>query len=1156
MPEPKDDTAFLTEKDDPKVIEFAKTLGLDKTKDQLAQEEAAKEADLAVKTDKLFKDIADDQNFQRLKAEREDKGVLGNTADLAIDAVQGLYEGVVADPIENLGIGKAVYNQQQIDAGDVGSGIPESELAASSDVGSLLKNTTKFAGGFLGLGKFFKLAKGANLALRTGRIVALSGATQTLSFDPYEERLSNFIAENPALDVPIANALAADDKDPSWKAHLKAFVEGAGLGLAGEGIVGVVGLMKQGRAIRALKGDEAAAEFMAENIEQIEPSSQAEVTKAAEPASSLKIQDPQAVAGPKNIELTPEQVLQIRDGFVTALKEGKPIEKLSGLNIDHLLLEDAPFQLMEQVSKILEEPIAKLKANGQTLEGIFQNADNAAADPLLVLAKGRRQAQEAPKWSADQTAMRIITATYTDAAGELGLLNDAKAAAGTITEADDLKLLAMLVRQAQTQADTEAIVSGHARATSANRIDVLGSNNVADQLDALTPKIDPIAPAVKDTKEILKDILSQPDGSFRLRQLSKVVAGVKDNPKGMSMVARALNSGLQLHNNLWMNAILSRPVSVIRDTIGNVTNTFAPPIEKMIGGLARRNEQAVLEGARTLYTLGESALEALQMAKMAFDNNIAFLDPGNQFTQAEKVMLSAIPGESLIANGIRSLGTIAELPTRLRIGTDEFFKQINARALIRARATKMAYDAKIPKNEIKGYVQRVLDQAISDQNGKSLSDTATKYAQETTFTSQLNPDSLIGAYENLVNQHPIMRVVTPFVRTPTNLYKWSWHRTPGLNFLSKEYRDAWSAGGVSRAQAEGKLATGAVLWTSAIYLAHNNLITGAGPKDPDQNKLWRQAGNQPYSVTLPSGDKVSYLGLDPLVSTFYGLSADYHENAGQMTDDGRMSVGGAMLLAATKNITNKSMLQGISQFADLLTKADTNQNKWDRFWRARVASYVPGGLKDISRALPHDATFHTDDPYFKEVNSVMDAVLAKSPFSNYAADYRNMFGERVLIPAGLGEDTISPFATTKDNPDKVTQELAKYPQGFNRPSPQLSENVRLTSKQYSDRLSELETYTIGGKTLKEELSEVINSDSYKNASDNYTTRFNGISEKKMLLVNRIQKFYEDTEHSYLKKNPDIRAKVEADKKARADVLRNGIQAAPEDPLQLLNKYKK
>jgi hypothetical protein len=1148
----------------------------------------------------------------------------GIIADVAMAIPNGISKAIVNT--ENFvqdvtGSGTPQGNFQQVLAGDVGSGLGLPAEGAQTAPGQLVQGVSQFTSEFLGLGKFARLAKGASLGLKFTKAAVQTGAAQAIGFDPYEARLSNLIQEHPALANPITSFLAADPKNSKASNRFRSFLEGAGLGAAAEGLFAALGLLKQGRAIKAAKGDEAAAKFMQENTESVAvtapapevPPTSAETAPVEAPAELITLADEWAAAekdvrraqrqdphllddarsarfdaettfrsaaeksnisaetfdrlverakrtqtanpdAASNTLLSPEQAQSIKDNFAQNVKNGAPLEGLTDLNADHLLLTQAPLRMIEEVSQALKEPFDKLKGGKQTLNSIFENADIAGQDPLAVMAKSGQQAKEAGDWAIQQTAQRIVVATYTRASASLAQELNAKAAAGLITTEDDLKLLGLMQKHAEAQGDLIAIKSGHARALGAGRIDIAG--NVPDQLDALAPKADPLVKPKPTAQDLLKDILAQPDGSERLRQMALFNAELADNPKGMGMIARAVSNGLGLHNNLWMNAILSRPVSLIRDTIGNTIATVTPPIEKMIGGVRRVDPIAIKEGARTFHALGESFVEALEMAKVSFDSGLSFIDPQHTFTAAQKTLLSAVPGESMWANGIRYLGLVAEMPTRLRMASDEFFKQINTRAFIRFKARGLADELKIPDHEVGAFVQKKLDESISQETGKSLSDSATDYGQHATFTQPLDPERFAGGYENWVNNNPALRLVTPFVKTPVNLYRWSGQHSPFLAAASSEFRTMWKAGGVQRAQAEGMLATGSVIWGSGLYLAAKGLICGGGPRDPDQNKLWKQAGNVPYSAQM--GDRrVSYLSLDPGVATIFGLIGDYHENAGQLTEDGRTSMAGAMLLAMAKNITNKSMLTGIAQMTSALTATGNNSSAMDKFIRSRMASYVPQGIKDITEALPHDATFATDNPYLREVMSWADAMYAKTPFDT-SADYRNMFGEKVLMPAGLGEDTISPFITAKENPDPVIKELAKYPSGFSRPSPNLSENVKLDSKQYSERMAELDKpiRAFGGNTLKQELADVIKSDLYKEASENFTTRFNGLSEKKMLLVHRIQKAYEATERSYLDNNPDVAERVQADRSAAHDVKLNGIDAAPENPLDLLNKYKR
>lgn len=87
-----------------------------------------------------------------------------------------------------------------------------------------------------------------------------------------------------------------------------------------------------------------------------------------------------------------------------------------------------------------------------------------------------------------------------------------------------------------------------------------------------------------------------------------------------------------------------------------------------------------------------------------------------------------------------------------------------------------------------------------------------------------------------VNEHPSIRLLTGihFVKTPVNLVKTAWQRTPFVNLLSAEYRALLTASDpVVRNKAQAISAIGVATFGHAIHLAYTtDRLTGAKEKDP------------------------------------------------------------------------------------------------------------------------------------------------------------------------------------------------------------------------------------------------------------------------------------------------------------------------------------
>src|SRR3546814_10048993 len=113
--------------------------------------------------------------------------------------------------------------------------------------------------------------------------------------------------------------------------------------------------------------------------------------------------------------------------------------------------------------------------------------------------------------------------------------------------------------------------------------------------------------------------------------------------------------------------------------------------------------------------------------------------------------------------------------------------------------------------------------------------------------------------------HPLIKAVLPFIRTPTNLIKFTAERSP-LAPMVKEWRKDFAAGGARRDLAIAKVMVGSGIGAVIAELAEKGVITGSPPSDDNQRRLMLANGWQPSSLKI--GDPYySYSRLDPFAMT-------------------------------------------------------------------------------------------------------------------------------------------------------------------------------------------------------------------------------------------------------------------------------------------------
>ena len=662
---------------------------------------------------------------------------------------------------------------------------------------------------------------------------------------------------------------------------------------------------------------------------------------------------------------------------------------------------------------------------------------------------------------------------------------------------------------------------------------------------------------------------------------------------------------LDMPTEYWMNAILSGPRTQMVNIIGNGLTQVMSTLEAVVGGVASGN-LSVVKAVLASWSNGQMWGEAAKFAKKAFKQNDNLLDPQNRAFSDRKQ--GAITGERIAESklggmvaekgltskkSLDAFGNFIRLPSRLLLTTDEFFKQLSYRraARLKAAMSGIQQGIKDPKklaehihNTLEGVVteggriaseEGLYREGVEAANKKGLKGSdrdefAIKYskdnfdktnsalmqyaldeAQYLTFTRDLQDGTLGKVLQDATSKLPMLRLVLPFVRTPTNILKYAFERTPGV-FVLKEERgrlisDLKSGDPVRRSQAVGKMMTSVTVAGVFIDTVFNNreYITGGGPRDPKQKKALEATGWRPYSIKI--GDTYySYQRLDPL-ATLIGVGADLVE-AGVRDPKGFDQSGLerlflALTLSFTRNATNKSYLAGIQSATDALSDPDRYMA---RFGRNFASSFIPNIISQMA---------DYDTQSLKEVRSMGDAFAKKLGARGGLDKKRNLLGEEYIAEQWMGTGFINPIAMSSVKDDPVLTEMANLNHAFRPSSPNLGGQINLIDHENAsgqtayDRQAELlKDVKIGGRTLRSSLQRLIKSRPYQKLEQ---TSEPGFPSPRIEEINKVLRSYKkEAKKQMLTEFPELADKYNKALKARAG-LRGGMQR--EDVLELLQQ---
>ena len=592
---------------------------------------------------------------------------------------------------------------------------------------------------------------------------------------------------------------------------------------------------------------------------------------------------------------------------------------------------------------------------------------------------------------------------------------------------------------------------------------------------------------------------------------------------------------LDMPREYWINSILSGPRTQVVNVMGNALAGVWSTLETAVGGVLSGNlevtKQAFASWAdMTMYK------EAFKFARNTLKTAENTLDPdARAFGEGPQ---NAITAEAFgVKEGQRLHGTLnwagefIRIPSRLLMTTDEFFKQLHYR---RSARLKLAMDGlgqgiqdpyKLAEHIEKGLESIVTDSGrymseesliregteIADGQGlkgqekadfiinyknekfnedaSGLANYAVDEARYMTFTKELEEGTLARGIQNLSQKHNLVGFILPFVRTPTNLLKFAFERTPGVLMLPTEVKKLWKdhkgSDPILKAQARGKMATSAIAGAVLLDLALNNreFLTGGGPKDHKQKKALQATGWQPYSFKI-DGKYYSYQRLDPF-GTLLGVMADLVETGIKspkgFNDSAIDQVFSAVAVTFTRNVTNKSYLAGLQMF----TEAASNPERYgDRLLRNFGSSMLPysGFLNQIQ--------YGTGDQESREVRTLADALLNKIPSGRDNLDpKRNLLGEEIMVENLPLIGAINPIATSTEKNDVILNEMASLNHAFREPPSTYHNLIDLLAFEndsgqtaHDRRLEKLKTIRIGGRTLRQSLERLIRSRAYQKLS--------------------------------------------------------------------------
>jgi hypothetical protein len=946
-------------------------------------------------------------------------------------AIKGVAQGLtdIGQNVVNFGIGIADHIENFAAQHGLGSGdliTENSKVNWSSMVGQpddaiatrAMRQITKYAAPVVAT-----MGVGGGVAASLG----VGAAADLLTLDPHQQRLSTILRDNvPELkNYPVAyktlDYLSNKPNEGEFEGRFKNSIEGLGIAAPIAGVFSILG--KAGRMWSQSK-----------NVAQI------------------GAQDAKAAAG-EVAPLATESQLAANESQIgsNAPASGKAPEPLQGDLYDYARTRDVGGNTQFNLNNdnVVEFAAQYAKANPKSPEELFRGPksfseldaqaqgvikDQSKLESLLNWKLGDR-----PLTDAEVKASQYLMSNTYDTVVE------AAVKASTSGKEEDLLHLSNMIDTfkyvdgARTGAGSEA-----GRALNAHKLSADLQNTSIDAFNAnLT---------AQGRQQLVSDALKASGGTENILDMAKYIKAISELPD--ANVAKALSgapktSGLDKFMNIMqsvaINGMLSSPKTVVANSLANTLTTGTSVLTNYgaagIGAL-RGSTDAIRMSDANNYVKGlmSGFFEAANAAGQALKTGAG--GPANAIKGDLAMPMSAISAEALgipvesnvaakmIGKVVDGTGFAVGLPSRINATADAFWGTAMYRGKVYEQAAGLAERAGLKGSEAAAYIEDKMKNVPIN-----LHEAASDFAKTNTFSKALDPGSFADNVDNMIDSIPMGRVVLPFFKTNANIIEYGFKHSP-LALLSTPIRQSIIAGGREGDLALSKVIAGSTFVGAAAYLAQQGLVTGPDTNNPKIKQALTESGIgwQPDSIKV--GD--NYIGISRLepFSTMLRLGAVMSQlrnyvDAGEYEQMAAVAGG-----AAIDFMTPEMMVDGYSRLFDAWNQASKyseDKGKVANVMAEIGSRFIPFSAlqRDIKNSIdPYkgDTAIATKNTGFLDqfTDRLINRYKSISPWhSTDLPIQRNIFGEPLLVPDGVGPDMISPFAITKAGGSEVVQKLQK-----------------------------------------------------------------------------------------------------------------------------------
>lgn len=505
--------------------------------------------------------------------------------------------------------------------------------------------------------------------------------------------------------------------------------------------------------------------------------------------------------------------------------------------------------------------------------------------------------------------------------------------------------------------------------------------------------------------------IAKGDMQAAIRTMAEDVAALADEPgklKALQVQTKSLWGRISgdwwpMARSVYTNILLARPITQVRNFVGNSVAIATHNAERELAGWLSIDAAKGVKTGEGWYAF-HGQMAALGDGIKAWGEAFKKLDP-NDATKLDFIP-ARLPGP---------LGRVLSSPGDNLIGMDRFFKELSRQGDHYAMALRKGSEQGLTGKALADYVARRRLMPTQDM---------LKHAEDAALSATFQQElGTFGKKAQSFLQTGPLALWFPFMKTPMNLIKWGWNRTPGLQFMSRSLYGDILAGGERADMAIARLTLSNMVGMFVYGLAQEGILTGGGPVDKGLRRSWLGT-KQPYSIMGKDGWIPISNAAEP-GTTSIELVADFAEIVNQLDDPTAEQGMMAGVLSISRDILDNTWWRTMGDLVDLVGSLRTGEGVGQQAMRVAAAPLI-----NVTSGGPLGAAItRAQDPIRREARGLMDEWRARVPgYSSELPPMRDAYGDPILPPQALGGPWVgiaSPLVTKGFEDDEIKKEGAR-----------------------------------------------------------------------------------------------------------------------------------